>query len=173
MKGVVYKLDCLETGDMYIGSSISLKRRIRRGWKGQLPETFVRSPPIVIEEWEGVDERELRLREQYHIDQNPCVNRIGAFRTKEDTNRQKLAEYHRNKDGRQSNKKRRENRFTCEFCDTNIRWDYRHLHFRISNRCIEARKLKVAEITKKKDEIEALSLPKNHKNQIQIGGASI
>tara|TARA_R110000744_G_scaffold139059_3_gene250085 strand:+ start:817 stop:1320 length:504 start_codon:yes stop_codon:yes gene_type:complete len=166
MKGVVYKLDCLETGDIYIGSSVSLKRRIRRGWEGQLPDTFVRSAPIVVEKWEGTDVEELRKREQYHIERNPCVNRIMAHRSQEYARKQKLAEYHRNKENRRANEKRRENRFTCEFCKSNIRWDYRHLHFKISNRCIEARNLKIGEI-------EATFHPETQPNPAQNNGGGL
>jgi len=145
MKGVVYKLDCLETGDVYIGSSVSLRRRIHRGWEGQLPDTFVRSAPKVIEYWEGTDVEELRKREQYHIERNYCCNRIMAWRSHEYAKAQKLAEYHRNKENRQANEKRRLRRFTCEYCKVPMRWDYRHKHYRISQRCKEARKLKEAE----------------------------
>lgn len=141
MKGVVYRLDCVETGDIYIGSTVSLPQRKRQGWDRQLPETFVVDTPTILEEWDGDFIWELRRREQHYIDKYPCVNRCKAYRTPEQIKEYRLAEYHRNKLSRRANERRKERRFNCEFCDSNIRWDYRHLHYTMLS-CIEARKNK-------------------------------
>mgnify|MGYP003647436577 CR=1 FL=1 len=145
MKGTVYRLDCVETGDIYIGSTVSMKNRKSAGWSNQLPETFVPGEPQIIEEWEGETIRELRMREQYYIDKYPCVNRCRAYMTDDQKREARLAEYHRNKGTRRANERRKEKRFNCEFCDVNMRWDYRHLHWRISTRCYNARKKKEAD----------------------------
>ncbi len=140
MKGVVYRLTCLETGDVYYGSTIAMRRRKAMGWSANLPETFIVGEPEIIEKWEGDDIRELRKREDHYIEQGGCVNRLRAYRTEEQIREQRLAEYHRNKVGRRANEKRKEKRFTCEFCKSEIRWDYRHVHWNTVARCIDIRK---------------------------------
>jgi len=160
MKGLVYKLECPETGDVYYGSTVSMSKRKSKGWSNNVPDTFVIDEPEILENWEGECITDLRIREQHYIENYTCVNRIDAHRTEEQIRKQRLAEYHRNKLGRRANEKRKEKRFTCEFCKIELRWDYRHHHLRTSKRCITIRK-EMDEIKKGRQSVLPFSKGRN------------
>ena len=101
MLGEIYKLVCYDTKQIYIGSTrVGLKERKRKHKvkyemfiNGALKKNdYTRSFDIIkggnwdielIEEYPCWYEEELRLREQYHIDNNECVNCHRAHTTKE------------------------------------------------------------------------------------------
>jgi len=98
MKGVIYCIECNDTGDKYIGSTIRrLKERI---WKhisdtnlyesGKI-EVVCTSHPIIkngnykyypLEELEVAARRELGIRERHFIENTKCVNYVIPTRTK-------------------------------------------------------------------------------------------
>ncbi len=117
MKGIIYKITCNETGEVYYGSTTqSLNVRISKHksdckrWKeGQCH--FTTSYNIIdrgnysyslIETVECEDRKQLEARERFYIENNECINKIIPCRTgkeyKEDNKeaiKDKMKEYHK------------------------------------------------------------------------------
>jgi hypothetical protein len=89
----IYKIVCNDTGKIYIGSTIlqieeRLKKhnRDKREYEGGKPyshrcasyELLDNCKIELIEEYECENEKEMKTREQYHIENNECVNFIRA-----------------------------------------------------------------------------------------------
>ncbi len=86
--GIVYCIECLETGEKYIGSTIkSLKHRMsQHRYDAKKSERPPKSKQIIdrgnytsysLEDVE--DEGKLLEREQYHIDTTECINEMNPF----------------------------------------------------------------------------------------------
>jgi hypothetical protein len=96
MKGIIYKITCNETGEVYYGSTtLSLNRRILmhkslcKRWKeGKCG--FTTSYQIIdrgnysyslIETVECENKYQLEQRERYYIENNECINKVIPCRT--------------------------------------------------------------------------------------------
>ncbi len=98
MKGVIYCIECNDTGDKYIGSTIT--RLIERIWKhisdanlyerGK-KEVVCTSYPIIsngnykyypLEELDINEKRELGIKERHFIENTKCVNYVIPTRSK-------------------------------------------------------------------------------------------
>ena len=92
--GKIYKIICNDTDKIYIGSTIlpineRLKKHKRDKKEYELGKTYSHvcaSYPLLdncriklIEEFKCETKNELRIREQYHIENNECVNLIRAL----------------------------------------------------------------------------------------------
>ena len=97
MEGKIYKITSPHTDKIYIGSTIcSLHQRLyihRYNHKHKVDKTtsskileYGDASIQLIETYKCKNKRELRIREQYHIDNNDCVNIKNAYRSKEDRN---------------------------------------------------------------------------------------
>ena len=99
--GIIYKIECNETGEVYYGSTTkTLNKRITehksscKGWKlGKY--NFITSFNIIdrgnysyslIETVECEDRKQLEARERYYIENNECVNRNVPTRTQKEYN---------------------------------------------------------------------------------------
>ncbi len=92
-KGKIYKIQCDTTGLVYIGSTTqNLARRISDHVKKSQNGYGCSSRYILennnyryslVECFPCESKEQLHMREQYHIDQNECVNKYNAFRTEE------------------------------------------------------------------------------------------
>lgn len=99
-QGKVYRIDCLTTGDVYIGSTTKKTLAMRlsnhksdfKKWK-ETGTKFVTSFPIIergnyqitlIESVQCNSKDELRAREGFYIRTLDCVNKIMAGRTKKE-----------------------------------------------------------------------------------------
>ena len=96
MKGIIYKIECNETNEVYYGSTQqSLKKRIEghqrahKRWK-EGKYHFVTSFDIMdrgnysyslIETVECKDIKQLEARERYYIENNECINKYVPGRT--------------------------------------------------------------------------------------------
>lgn len=97
MKGIIYKIVCNETQEVYYGSTTkqSLNRRITehksafKRWKDGRTN-YITSFQIInrgnysytlIETVECEDKRQLEARERFYIENNECVNKIVIGRT--------------------------------------------------------------------------------------------
>jgi hypothetical protein len=96
MKGIIYKITCNETGDVYYGSTTqSLNKRLSlhksgyKRWK-EGKSKLVTSYNIIdrgnysyslIETVECEDKRQLEQRERYYIENNECINKVVVGRT--------------------------------------------------------------------------------------------
>ena len=122
MKGIIYKIECNETGEVYYGSTTqSLNRRMIlhkskcKCWKETNGRDYVTSFQIIergnysyslIETVECEDRRQLEARERFYIENNECVNKIVVGRTHQeslkayrDTHKEEIkAYYEANKD---------------------------------------------------------------------------
>ena len=98
--GIVYIIECLETGEVYIGSTMrSLEDRYaeHRRYSGHMRYSsrsiiergnhMVRALEVV----ETEDRDELRMREQYWINEYDCVNQMTAYATEEEKKDQQKA----------------------------------------------------------------------------------
>jgi hypothetical protein len=102
MKGIVYCIECNDTGDKYIGSTI--KRLIERIWKhtsdANLYERGIKnycsSYPIIkngnykyypLEELEVETRKELGIRERHFIENTKCVNHVIPTRSKKESDK--------------------------------------------------------------------------------------
>jgi hypothetical protein len=96
MKGIIYKLTCNETGEVYYGSTtLSLNKRMTdhkskcKQWKeGKFH--YVTSFQIIdrgnysyslIETVECEDRKQLEAKERFYIENNECINKIVVGRT--------------------------------------------------------------------------------------------
>jgi hypothetical protein len=96
MKGIIYKIECNETGEVYYGSTtLSLNKRISKHktnckrWKeGKC--RFTTSFNIIdrgnysyslIETVECEDRGQLEARERFYIESNECINKMVVGRT--------------------------------------------------------------------------------------------
>ena len=109
--GIIYKIECNETGEVYYGSTQqSLNVRINghksgcKAWKLE-QAGHSKSYDIIdrgnysyslVEKVECENKRQLEARERYHIENNDCVNHVIPTRT--------IEEY--NNDNREANKER-------------------------------------------------------------------
>ena len=81
--GLIYKILCNQTGEMYIGSTMDLKNRMKchraEGNVCRSKQIIDRGKYIydVLEEVEYNDK--ILEREQYHIDNTDCINIINPF----------------------------------------------------------------------------------------------
>jgi hypothetical protein len=106
MKGIIYKITCNETGEVYYGSTQkSLSKRIIshkskcKAWKeGKYAYTTSFNiidrgnySYVLIETVDCEDRKQLEAREHYYIENNECINKILVGRTKK-------AYYEANKD---------------------------------------------------------------------------
>ncbi len=99
MKGIIYKLECNETGEVYYGSTTqSFNKRMTehkskcKQWKeGKFH--YVTSFQIIdrgnysyslIETVECEDKSQLEQRERYYIENNECINKIVVGRTRKE-----------------------------------------------------------------------------------------
>ena len=96
MKGIIYKITCNETGEIYYGSTqCSLNKRITehkctyKRWK-EGNKTFCSSFPIIergtysyslIENVVCEDRKQLETRERFYIENNECINKYVPTRT--------------------------------------------------------------------------------------------
>ena len=88
-EGKIYKIISNQTTDIYIGSTVStLTKRLSRHKKGDSSSCEICKYDdvkiILIEKYPCNDKDELRMREQYHIDNTDCINKRKAFRTEKD-----------------------------------------------------------------------------------------
>lgn len=84
--GLIYCIECLETGEKYIGSTKNFhKRMINHKWEAKHAKRPSKSKQIIdrgnytsciVEE---VDDEKLLEREQYHIDTTQCINKVNPF----------------------------------------------------------------------------------------------
>ncbi len=85
--GIVYIIECLETGEKYIGSTRqTLKRRVsHHRYVAKKSKHTTKSKQIIdrgnytsciVEE---VDDEKLLEREQHHIDTTQCINQMNPF----------------------------------------------------------------------------------------------
>jgi hypothetical protein len=111
MKGIIYKITCNETGEVYFGSTtLSLNSRISmhktncKRWK-EGKYGFTTSFNIIdrgnysyrlIETVECEDKKQLEARERYYIENNECINKFIPCRTQkeyDDANKDKKKEH--------------------------------------------------------------------------------
>jgi len=99
MKGIIYKITCNETGEVYYGSTTkSLNRRMInhkascKAWKEGKCH-FITSFSIIdrgnysyslIETVECDDKKQLEARERFYIENNECINKFIPCRTNEE-----------------------------------------------------------------------------------------
>jgi hypothetical protein len=96
MKGFIYEIKCNETNEIYIGSTVkSLKDRMRihiqsnHCCSNQIIERNNYSVNI-LEHIEFIDIKDLRIREQFYIDNTICINKMKAFYTDADKELSKI-----------------------------------------------------------------------------------
>jgi len=144
-EGKIYKLICCETLDIYIGSTImNLNERIkghRRNNNNCESKNFVEPLIELIEDYPCNNKLELRQREQYHIDNNECVNKYRTYRTEEqikeeckernrkwlEVNREKKKE--KSKQYYYDNIEKMNEKFKCE-CGVNYTYQHKKRHER-------------------------------------------
>ncbi len=112
MKGIIYKIVCNETGEVYYGSTQqSLNKRMSnhkskcKCWKETNGRDYTTSFQIIergnysyslIETVECEDRRQLEARERYYIENNECVNEKIPCRTNKeyrDTHKEQIRAY--------------------------------------------------------------------------------
>jgi hypothetical protein len=123
MKGIIYKITCNETGEVYYGSTqrslnkrmIEHKTNCKRWKKGKY--RFTTSFNIIdrgnysyrlIETVECEDKKQLEQRERYYIENNECINKMVVGRTNKEyyeANKETILEYQ--KEYREANKDKR------------------------------------------------------------------
>ncbi len=99
MKGIIYKLTCNETGEVYYGSTTQSLNNRMLGHKSQCKRwkegkcNFTTSYNIIdrgnysyslIETVECEDKKQLEQRERYYIENNQCINKCVVGRTKKE-----------------------------------------------------------------------------------------
>ncbi len=99
MKGIIYKIECNETGEVYYGSTqrslnkrmIDHKKDCKRWKEGK--RGFTTSYNIIdrgnysyslIETVECEDKRQLEARERFYIESNECINKVIPCRTEKE-----------------------------------------------------------------------------------------
>ena len=120
MKGIIYKLTCNETGEVYYGSTrqslnkrmIGHKKDCKRWKEGK--SGFTTSYNIIdrgnysyslIETVECEDKKQLEQRERYYIENNECINKVVVGRTRKEryeANKEAILEHQ--KEYREANK---------------------------------------------------------------------
>jgi len=95
--GYIYKLFCLDTREMYIGSTINMKKRINR--HNEKKDKHISSSKqiinrnnyifLILQEGFYINKDHLRAIEDYYICKLPCINSCRAFIT--------INEYHKNR----------------------------------------------------------------------------
>ena len=117
--GFIYKLICHTNDLIYIGSTRStLKDRLRL----HVIDTTCSSKIIIAENnyeiiliEEVEDDDMLLIREQYHMDNDVCINKNRAVWTLENHRKNRLKSYHKHKEkNRETVKDRQNKKFTCE-----------------------------------------------------------
>lgn len=101
---IIYKIFDKDTNECYIGSTIqTLEQRLyyhEHGYKNN--RSYVSSFEILknnnyniepIEEVKCENNEELRIREQYHIDLNDCVNKANAFGLNKENQEKRMTQY--------------------------------------------------------------------------------
>lgn len=140
--GYIYKLFCLDTREMYIGSTINLKQRIdrhnKKNYLCSAKQIIDRNNYIFLILQEGfyVNKDHLRAIEDNYICKLPCINYYRSLSTLEEWNQEnleKIQEYRkqyrsenkekiktRDKKYRESNRQklneRMKEKIPCEFC---------------------------------------------------------
>jgi len=116
MSAKIYCIECLETGEKYIGSTIQrlLSKRIayHKYRKSCVSRQIIDRGKYKYYLLEEVDESQKLIREQYYIDNTDCINKYRAygFNKKEyhkeyrELNKDKLKEY--DKEYRELNKEK-------------------------------------------------------------------
>ncbi len=96
--GIVYIIECLETGEVYIGSTMrSLEDRYKdhRKCSGDCSSRRIiergNHTARALEVVDTQDRDQLRIREQYWINQYECVNQTRAYATEEERKDQQRA----------------------------------------------------------------------------------
>ena len=102
-EGKIYKIISNHTTDIYIGSTVSTltKRLSRHKHGGSSSSEIIKygdAKIILIEKYPCNDKDELRMREQYHIDNNKCINKVRSHRTDKYTTEYKQKYRDENKD---------------------------------------------------------------------------
>lgn len=100
MKGIIYKIECNETNEVYYGSTkLTLHKRILNhksqynAWKAGNANYMTSFQIIergnykyeVVEEIECEDKRQLEQRERNYIEDNDCVNKMIPSRTRQES----------------------------------------------------------------------------------------
>jgi len=143
-KGKIYKITCLETGEVYYGSTTQeLSQRVRKGAYNTLCKAYniIKRNNYyeeIVEEYHCDNKIELETRERWWIENNVCVNKVIPTQTKSEyyeTNKEKKLEYQKQyqKDNyetrRASIKTWQEEKIICE-CGKEIQRQslYRHIN---------------------------------------------
>jgi hypothetical protein len=114
MKGIIYKIACNETGEVYYGSTqqslnirISKHKSKCKAWKETNGRDYISSFQIIdrgnysyslIETVECEDKRQLEARERFYIENNECINKYIPCRTNKEyreANKENLKEQHK------------------------------------------------------------------------------
>ena len=135
-KGIAYRIDCNETGECYIGSTIqglanriSDHRKKYKQWKAGTNKTHCCSFPIIergnytyemIIEYPCENKQQLRRKEGELQRSMPCVNKVIAGRTSKEC-------YDDNRETRLARKRTKQH---CEVCDCYFATDTRLKHER-------------------------------------------
>ena len=118
--GIVYFIQCLETGEIYIGST---KQTIKKRMKGHRSDSkdnnknscsskqIIDRGNYIYEILEEVDNDILREREQYYIETTDCINMSNSFTSDEDKKEQNKICMKR---FREKNPNYRKVKITCE-----------------------------------------------------------
>jgi hypothetical protein len=164
--GFIYKIHCNETEEDYYGSTVNFSNRMschKCSSETQLKKRNCESRKIiernnysaeVIEVFLFDDKKELKKREQYYLDNFPCINKYPAYKTEEELKerkriyglteksleaKKKYRESHReeaikrsaehyNKNKEEINKKRKE-KITC-ICGMEYSYNHKARHYK-------------------------------------------
>ena len=135
MKGIIYSIT--SNDKLYIGSTErTLKERIREHKCFDLYGMDRYNCEIkVLEEIEYIDKKELRQREQYHIDNNNCVNKLRANGlTKKEYDK---LYYEKNKErlirkSSEYQKSDKAKKYSSEYHKKNYKYDTNEYYYKIS-----------------------------------------
>ena len=115
--GIVYKLTCEETNNVYYGSTKhDIHYRKAKGWYHCACNEFVNPKIEVVEECDNY-----REKEDFYIRNFECINKQVVIQTEEDVKNQKEKNKDKKKiaDKNYREKILQEKRFYCELCDVN------------------------------------------------------
>jgi len=105
-QGKIYKIIDESNGDVYIGSTIQTlhMRFLRHRMFNEYNKDKCNCKIILIEDYPCNSKHDLNIREQYHIDNNECINKRRAYSDdifkKQDVNKRCLNHYYENKQER-------------------------------------------------------------------------
>ena len=118
MKGFIYKL-YNEGGDYYGSTKLAINLRVNLHENGveccssSVLKNYGKINYEIVETMDYEDRIELRKREQYYIDNFPCINKIRAYTSNEERIKQKKERWNKVKDKRNAYKREK---IDCSIC---------------------------------------------------------